>query len=336
MADGKAFDHSMSRRAAIIMRTIMSLWPFTIMKLVSAGLVSARKKAFPSLNDHPSFNGPRESDGIPHRVPMFSDDMEANIKSGIVETVQGIAEVSGSRSVTLSDKTVLDDIDAIIVCSGYTYDFSVVSGPGNPLDPKFAPDGYASYQSARFYDEQVPFPRLYQGFISEQYPDSLAFLGTLIVMKPPFVMYDLATMALASLWSGSYAPGPPSLAEMRRDINGQYDFVVRLLDRGPVAVPGFRSHNAGETYAWLNEVAGTGVTDRLGNWSSAAWRFWWGDRKFYGLLMDGPDTPFVYRLFDTAHGRRPWTGAKKQITTTNEEIQELSEKWKKDNAKKTV
>ncbi|KAI9148825.1 Monooxygenase aurF [Paramyrothecium foliicola] len=333
--NGKAFDHTMSRRAGIIIRALLSFWPTGALSLMKMAMVSARKKAYPSLNSHPSFMAPRVADGLPHRVPMFATDLTDNLASGIVETVQGISKVSGPRSVTLTDGTKLEDIDAIIVCTGYTYDFSFVPGAGNPVDPKFAPDGYEAYKRARFYDPKNPFPRLYRGFISEQYPESLAFLGHLLITKPPFVLYDLATMALASLWSGAYTPGLPSCAELQRDIEKQYRYIVCMLDKGPIPYPGFRAPTGAETYMWLNEVAGTGLDKRLGNWSLAAWKFWWEDRKFYGQLMDGADLPYVYRLLETPYGRKPWPGAKEQILRTHEEIKELGENWKKSNEDKT-
>ncbi|KAH8889101.1 FAD/NAD(P)-binding domain-containing protein [Thozetella sp. PMI_491] len=331
MVNGKAFDHGMSRRAGMILRTLLGLFPNFMLKMMLTPLVGARKKAFPSLNNHPSFSAPREADGIPFRIPMFSDELIHNLESGIVETVQGIAEITGPRSVTLTDGTVLEDIDAIIVCSGYGYDY-VVTGAGNPCDPAHAPDGYAAYKATRFYDERVPFPRLYKGFLSEQYPDSLAFLGPLLITKPPFVMYDLVTMALGSIWSGAYPV--PSAPEMRKDIDEQYDFVVRMLNQGAMVYPGFRAQKAGETYTWLNKVAGTGVIERVGNWGREAWKFWWADRKFYGLVLDGPDTPHIYRLFDTGFGRKPWAGAREQIIATNEDVRQLGEKWKQENCGK--
>ncbi|KAH8657697.1 flavin-binding monooxygenase-like-domain-containing protein [Xylariales sp. PMI_506] len=334
MLEGKAFDHGMSRRVGMIMKTLTKYFPNGTMKLMLMPMTMARRKAFPDLDSHPSFNAPRPLDGMPHRIPVFSDDLAANLVSGIAEAVQGIAEISGPRSVTLTDGTVLNDIDDIIVCAGYGYDFSAVPGAGNPIDPQFAPDGYAAYKAARYYNESIPFPRLYQGFLSEQYPDSLSFLGCMLVQGPPFVVYDLVTMALASLWSGAYAPGLPSRAEMKRDIDTQYDIIVRLLDRGPIPYPGFRGQNGAESSAWLNKVAGTGVEAQVGNWSWAAWKLWWEDRKFYGLLMDGIDTPYIYRLFNTSYGRKAWAGARQQIIDTNKEVQEMAERWTNENRNK--
>ncbi|KAH7028754.1 flavin-binding monooxygenase-like-domain-containing protein [Microdochium trichocladiopsis] len=334
MVAGKAFDHNMSRRLGLIMRRLMAWIPGHILKFMANPMVAARQAAYPWLSDHPSFNAPRKMDGLPYRVPMFSDDLAYNIRQGAVQTTQGIEEITGPRSVRMTDGTELDDIDAIVVCSGYTYDLSFLQGPGNPCDPALAPDGFKAHRAAKYYDPDYPFARLYQGILSEQYPDSLAILGHMLIMKPPFVVADLATMAIASLWSGSYPGGMPSKAAMRADIDKQYDFVVKMCANGPIHYPGFRMSLGEATYKWLNTVAGTGVLERIGNWGPAAFRLWWQDRKFYNLLMDGIDCPATYRLFDTPYGRKSWKGAKQAILDANEEVRAMGEQWKKEEADK--
>ncbi|KAF5007223.1 hypothetical protein FDECE_6438 [Fusarium decemcellulare] len=314
---GKAFDHTMTRRVGMCVRALANMFPRAFAGLMSKGMISMRAKAFPWLTDHPSFVSPRAIDGILHRVPIFSDDLAENLRDGLVNSVQGIQEVTGPRSVTMTDGTVLDDLDAIIFCSGYHYDFSIVKGPGDPTDSAIAPDHNKRIQAARYYSDDNHFPRLYQGFLSEQYPESLAFLGHAIIMKPPFVLYDLISMALGSVWSGSYPIASPE--ERRRDIDAHYDFTARTLEYGPVPHLGLRLASGAATYEWLNQAAGTGVTDRLGCFSREAWKLWWNDRKFYNLLMDGIDTPAVYRLFDTGRGRKPWAGARACIEKLNQQ-----------------
>ena len=289
------------------------------------GLVSARRKAFPWLDSHSSFAASRPADSLLHRIPIFSDDLADNLRDDRVHAVRGIKEITGPKSVELTDGTVLEDLDAIVFCSGYLYAFSLVHGTGDPTDPALAPDHHERIRSTRFNDPNDPFPRLYRGFLSEQYPESLAFLGHVIIMKPPFVLYDLITMALAGLWSGSYPI--ESNEVMRKDIDSHYDFVVKTLNQGPVPHIGLRMASS-DTYDWLNRVAGTGVTDRLACFSWEAWKFWWNDRSFYNLLMDGVDVPAVYRLFDTGRGRKPWAEARETIEKTNAEVEAMGEAWK--------
>ena len=63
----------------------------------------------------------RPVDGIFHRIPLFSADLADNLKDGSVKSVMGIQEITGPKTVMLTDGTVLEDIDAIIFCSGYDY-----------------------------------------------------------------------------------------------------------------------------------------------------------------------------------------------------------------------
>lgn len=332
MMNGKAFDHTMSLRAMTIIRTLGDWWPRGCAMLFSKAMVSARRKAFPWLDKHPSFMSPRKLDGVEHRIPTFSNDLADNLRDGSVKAVTGVKEITGPKSVTLTDGTVLDDIDAIVVCSGYHYDFSLIKGAGNPTDPKKAPDNYKRINAAKYKDPHDTLPRLYRGFICEQYPESLAVLGHFLIMGPPFVVYDLATMALSSLWSGQ-APIPDQ-KEMARDIDAHYDMVVETLGRGPVPHMGARMFGS-DTFIWLNKIAGTGVTDRLLCFSLDAWKLWWKDRKFYNLLTDGVNSPPLLRLFDTGRGRKTWPGAKEAIIANNEDVKQLGEKWKQEQDKKT-
>jgi dimethylaniline monooxygenase (N-oxide forming) len=64
-------------------------------------------------------------------------------------------------------------------------------------------------------------------------------------------------------------------------------------------------------------VAGTQVNEKLG-WGWEGWKFWWGDRTLYKLIMDGIPTPFVYRLWEGREGgRKTWEGARAEIYKVN-------------------
>lgn len=327
MMNGKAFDHTLTRRLGMIVRCLFSWSPRICGALMSKGMIAMRKKAFPWLGTHPSFTAPRVMDGILHRVPFFSDDMADNLRESRIETVLGVQEVTGPKSVALTDGSVLEDIDAIVFCTGYQFDFSVIRGAGDPTDSVQAPDHYKAIESAPFYNPDDKFARLYKGFLSEQYPESLAFLGHLLIMKPPILLYDIVSMALASVWSGAHAIESPE--ERREDIDTQYNYLVDTLQRGRVQHLGFRVVSTA-TYDWLNRAAGTGVVERLGYCTWESWKLWWTDSKLYYTLMDGFDTPAAYRLFDMGRGRKPWAGARERIDKVNGELKELGEKWKRE------
>ncbi|KAF4443852.1 putative H+-transporting ATPase, vacuolar, 67K chain [Fusarium austroafricanum] len=325
---GKAFEHTLSRRVSICVRQLGNIMPNIFAGLMTRVMINMRDKEWPHMK---KIFGARPVDGILHRVPLFSEHLADNLKNGTVKSVQGIKEVTGPKTIVLVDGTVLEDVDAVIFCSGYGYDFSIIKGPGDPTDPSIAPDHNKRIEATKFYDQEIKFARLFHGFASEQFPDSLAFLGHMILMRPPFVLYDLTTMALASMWSGSCPI--VSAEERHKDIDDHYDYIVKTLQKGPVPHPGFRWKTK-PTYEFLNQAAGTGVTDHLGCFTWEAWKLWWNDRKFYNLLMDGTDCPAVYRLFDTGRGRKPWPGARASIEKTNQEVKELGEQWERDNKNK--
>ncbi|KAH8908315.1 FAD/NAD(P)-binding domain-containing protein [Coniochaeta sp. PMI_546] len=328
MQNGKAFDHTLTHRMGLILRTLASWAPVVMSRLMTKGMTAMMFKEYPGLKTHPSFAKPRILQGVPHRVPNFDNNLAQNLVSDAIQTCQGIEAFTGPRSVRLLDGTVLEDIDAVIVCSGYRYDFSLIHGAGSPTDPEKAPDGFERMRKSKFANSHSYFPRLYHGYISEQFPESLAFIGTMLFLKPPFVVSDLETMALASVWSGQWPV--PSAGEMARDIDAHYDFVVTMLKYGPMPHPGFRWSRGRATYRWMNEVAGTGVNEKLAAWGVEGWKFWWRDRKFYNLVMNGIDTPYVYRLFDTGRGRKAWAGAREAIERANREVEAMGEKWKKE------
>lgn len=295
-------------------------------------MAKMQAQAFPGLVNHPSFSAPRTLDPVSTRVPVFSDNFGEDLMSGIIESVVGISAFSGPRSVQLTDGSVLKDIDVVVLCSGYEYDFSLVPADADPTNPACAPDGYKLITATPYYNPSFPFARLYRGFLSTSYPESLAFLGHGLITKPPFPLYDLVTMALAQLWTGGYPL--PSAREINADVDQHYSNVLSLLQYSQVPHPGARIVTGGPTYLWLNEVAGTGVTHRLGNWGYEAWKFWRQDRKFYNLLMDGLDSPHVYRLFDTSRGRKAWSGARQAIEKANADVKEMEQAWKENQVSK--
>lgn len=327
VVDGKALDHGLSRRTGYIIRYIASCSTALCAWLMGKGLAAAQGKAFPFLKGHPAFSPKREAPWVLNRVPFFSDKLAEYLRDGKIEDVCPVEKVTGPRRVRLADGREVDDLDAIIVATGYGQDLSLVQGKGDPHDPAHAPDGYRKIMAAPGNAAGKKFPRLYRGFISEQYPESLAILGHFVMMKSPFPTNDLATMALASIWSGRRPA--PTAGEMRRDIDRQYDFVVSVLQSAPMPHWGFRIDSR-ETYDWMNRTAGTGVMERLGGWGWTGWKFWWNENKLYKLLMDGVDVPSVYRLFDTGGGRKPWAGARRHIETVNKEVEELGRKWERE------
>lgn len=122
------------------MEHIPSLWVF----ILNRALTSMSEKAYPNL---PESWGMRPAQSLAVSTPLAADQLWPHLESGFAEPVAAIKEVPGPKSVRLASGRVLEDIDAIIHCTGY---HSVLP---DGLIPKPAP-GHADAVEAS-YD---PYP----------------------------------------------------------------------------------------------------------------------------------------------------------------------------------
>lgn len=331
MVEGRAFSHTLSFRTTSIIRYIASCSTGLCAFIMGKAMKSAQIKAFPFLKGHPALEPTRPAAHAFSQIPFFSDYLASYLRDGDIESVPGIEEVTGPQSVRLTGGRQIDDVDAIILCSGYRYDYSMLQGKGHPTDPAFAPDGYKRLDAAPYNTDNERLPRLYRGVFSESYPESLAIVGHFLMMGSPFMVNDLVTMALASVWSGSFPV--PTKEEMKKDIDAHYNFVVSTVEKRKLINWGFRL-DCRDAFDWYNRAAGTGVMERVGAWGWQGWKFWLADRKFYKLLMDGVSVPAMYRLFDTGRGRKAWSGAREYIEKVNEDVKQMGERWQKEQSLK--
>lgn len=237
---------------------------------------------------------------------VVSDTLIANFRSKAVEPIVGIRRFIGGRKMELTSGEVIE-ADAVICCTGYNNDFSL-------LEKEFDP---ASNPPPRWVEapgsKNRPCPRLYQNVFSLKAPDSLAFLGCVFFLNGSFSLADIASMCIAQVWSGRASLPPAS--EMQRWIDRHEERVCSLAQTGPVlpaSVP------PGDWLAWADKTAGMGAAEYLG-WGWKGWLFWWRERRLWKLVMDGPSTAAFWRLFP---GRRKgWAGARAEIIRINEEAE---------------
>nr|OQO16618.1 hypothetical protein B0A51_14119 [Rachicladosporium sp. CCFEE 5018] len=323
---GKALDHNVNIRLAIIGGFIGRFMPKVMLKLRSKMIEGWQNEVFPGLKDHPALTGARLSGNPENSIPLISDHLPDLLLSGKVESVQGITRITGPNSVLLTDGTTLDNIDAILCCTGAHVDFSALLPPSaDPTNPFLAPDGFAALPS--HYRDEGRVPLLYRGIISLQYPHSLAFLGHTLVLPGSTSVNDLISMGLAQLWGGKYPF--PSQTEMQSEADSFYASLISTLKNGEIAHAGIRSDLAFSR--WLHEVAGTGLFEHVGSWTSwRCWKLWWSDRKFYKMLLDGVMSPHAWRLFDMGRGRKVWSGAREAVEKANADMRVLEEREKRD------
>lgn len=242
-----------------------------------------------------------------HALPVISDNLIPLLESGDITSVPKIKRVTGPREIELTDGKRLD-VDTIIWCTGYEADFSL-------LDPSVDPTRNTTPKWAEAIGSRgKPLPRLYQNVFSLDYPDSLAFMGNLLVATSAFPISDICTMAIAQIWKGNSPL--PSIDEMNRATDKHHETICKLANRGSV-VPGWLRQS--DWLAWADKAAGSHVYEHLG-WGLKGWKLWWNDRALYRMLMDGIFTPFVWRVFDGEGKRKKWDGAREAIEKVNAEL----------------
>lgn len=306
MNKGKAFDHDVTARTEGIMAFVERHFPALSERLINAYIKNVQDSNYtlrPEWNLWPARSF-REA------VPIVSDDIVRCLEEGSVTSVVGVKEVIGPNTVELTDGTRLE-VDTIIYCTGYRTDYSLLD---ESVDPCRETAGWASTPGVKDH----PLPQLYQNIFSLDYPDSLALMGCAIFPAPAFQIYDLASMAIAQVWSGKYKL--PPVEEMRRAADKHVEIVRGIAaDRG-VLNPGWVS--GPEWMAWANEVAGTGV-DRYLGWGWEGIWFWLTNWRLCGMLMGGVFSPHIFRMFETGKRRR-WEGAVEEIVRVNDRVNEAA------------
>lgn len=279
--------------------------------MASKGFDYQMRKAFPNIN--PAWKLlPAPPIGL--SPPVMNDYLMDRLTSGAVTSIIGIKHITPSSEIVLTDGTSLSSIDAIVFCTGYTSDYSILSPEADPTAfPQ--PEWDASPNKSG-----LVYPRLYRGHFSTEHPLSLAFIGPYTGHSfASFTNADLSSLAIAQIWKGAFSLPPQ--AEMGAWCDANYAHQLARLKVSRIPKVGFI--DVAEQERWLNTAAGNGINEMLG-WSWEAWKFWFRNRKLMRLVMDGADTPFVYRLFDAREtgegrrgkGRKRWDGAEDAILET--------------------
>ncbi|SPO07500.1 related to flavin depend monooxygenase that catalyses the oxidation of rubrofusarin to 9-hydroxyrubrofusarin [Cephalotrichum gorgonifer] len=305
---GVATDHVITERADRIIGLLERFAPRLAERMVNSFLKRLQDSSFTirpewKLSPEPSY---KES------IPIISDEIVRVLEDGSVSPVGGVRAVVAPDTVELSDGTRLV-VDTIIYCTGYRMDFGLLDPS---VDPGRETTGWADLPGA----SACPFPKLYRGLFSLDYPDSLAILGCAILPSPAFQLYDVATMVVAQVWGGKSEL--PPLEEMRRAADEHVRMVCSVAEKRKVLNPG--SVDGPEWMAWANNMTGTGVDTHLG-WGWKGIKFWLTNWRLCGILMGGVLSPHSFRLFETGKRRR-WDGAEEEIWRVNKKVKELREK----------
>jgi dimethylaniline monooxygenase (N-oxide forming) len=277
-----------------------SKWAFFFNKKV----LEMSKAAFGDLPPEWRFNVPPEGQMC---NPIINDKIVNLMRKSEVSVVQSMRRVLSSGVIELVGGEILSDVDTIILCTGYQYNYSLVSETISPIRHT-----NSRWEASRASNKR-PLHRLYQGILSLDYPDSLAYLGVSGYPSAQMPLYDLITMATAQIWKGAYKL--PSRVEMEADVDKRHAWLLEMaaLD-GPAVLPG--RMKVGPWMQWLHEVAGTGVNERLG-YGLSGWLYWLKNMSYCRSLMNGINSPHIWRLFDGR--RKKWDGADKAVRLLNED-----------------
>lgn len=225
------------------------------------------------------------------------------LQDGQLTSLHGLSRFTGPKSVEFGDGTVLDDIDAVVLCTGYSADWTPIA----PLIQTSLPSKSPAYKGATLY-------RLYMNMFPPEYADSMAVLTYSAFGKNNgFSFGSVIAWAVSNVWRG--VERLPARSEMDAHIDRHQEWIASRWEMDPATDTS--AVKQWEFARWLHRAAGTGV-ENLG-WGWKGWMFWLRDRKMCGLMNDGVDTAHALAYFET--GRRPaWEGAGEAIVRINEVV----------------
>ncbi|KAI1815543.1 FAD/NAD(P)-binding domain-containing protein [Poronia punctata] len=278
---------------------------------------------------------------LAHVLPAVQEDFIPALRRGDIEPVHGFKDFAGASEVLLEDGTILE-VDAVVFCTGYDLDFSIMpelemdGAAGMPLrtanDISRQNDTTSSW---RVRGDQTPphIPRLYHMIFPPRFASSAAVLSWMAPTEAVWCVSELASMALAQIWSGEIAvesgaipkhgPGAghraPALLPPLYEMNAQVD-AYHAWWRGKWQVERSTRHGYIQSYPFyrfLHHAAGTGLYENLDHiFTTRGWALWWRDRALWTWLSKGPMNSYSWRLFDTnpkgipGCGRKAWDGAR--------------------------
>lgn len=238
-------------------------------------------------------------------LPCSNESLIPHLAAGLITSVKGMRRFTGARSVEIDDGTVLEDIDAVVLGTGYLNDLTIT--------PWVRTSSPANYNGP-------PLADLFLQIFPPEHADSVAFLNTFSVLDCPWVMGELSSMAIAQLWTGRSTF--PSRSRMEASIRKQQRRNATLWRKDHSAQG--REVRPPEFYHFMHRAAGTGVTDAL-SWGWSGWMFRRRDPEMCRMMGWGIITPHMMRLIETGK-RKTWEGAREAIKKANAEANKLEHK----------
>ena len=240
------------------------------------------------------------------KLPGLTENVLPMLADGRVTSLRGIKRFLGAKTIEFEDGTILDDIDAVIFCTGYRADWSA------------APFVETSTPTAHGYKGR-PMTRLYMNLFPPRYADSCAMLCYSAFGKNNgFSFSDVISMAISNVWRGVSSDMMPGRQEMERWVDEQQAWVAGRWALDPnIDISMVRQWIF---QPWNHAAAGTGM-ENLG-WGWKGWSFWLRDRKMSNMMNNGVETAHMFRFFETDK-RKAWPGARDEIMHQNELVKQI-------------
>ncbi|KAH8900470.1 flavin-containing monooxygenase-like protein [Thozetella sp. PMI_491] len=303
--DGAAFDTTMGMGVVMFQSwcesNLPSLWNWVMDKTVD----SVSRAAYP---DMPESWGLRPATSLAVSTPLMADVLYPFLESGFAEPVPAVREITGPKTVALTNGRVLDDIDTILFCTGYNATIPPDVIPkskdiNSQVITSYPPHPNGTDENPHLYMNMFPLAP------DDNIRNSFAIVGQAAFIWPGLTQAELQIMAIAQVWKGRKSL--PSYAEMLRWYERHTRAREATMKRHNVLSSGtFYSALVpfAEIFPWLNHMAGTGLYETFGGkfngiFNPRAWSLWWNDREIYDLCTKGYFNPVIFRLVDL--GGRP-------------------------------
>lgn len=245
------------------------------------------------------------------KLPGSFEGVVPCLEDGSARSVHGLRRFLGPRKVELDDGTVLDDVDAVLLCTGYRSDWALAESFVETSVPTAC-----GYDKAPGGGE--PMYRLWMNIFPPRYADSCALLCYSAFGKSNgFSFADVTSMAVSNVFRRAHPL--PGLDAMNSWINDHQKWVASRwkldhnIDTSMV--------KQWEFQGWLHEAAGTGM-ENLSLFGWKGWKFWWREREMYKLMNDGVETAHMYKYFETGK-RKTWDGAREAILHANQVVNKV-------------
>jgi dimethylaniline monooxygenase (N-oxide forming) len=282
-----------------------------------------------------------------HVHPAVQEGFFPALHRGDITPVHGFKDFAGDSEAVLDDGKVLE-VDAVIFCTGYDLDFSIIpelemdGAAGLPLriaeeiSKQHPMVGIDSSAAARGEQTQPHLPRLYQMIFPPRWASSVAILSWMAPQENVWCVSELASMAVAQIWaadtaavsvttsklrpeSKNHAPaGLPPFQEMNAHVDAYHKWWRTQWQSEHSMRPGYVQGYS--FYRFLHESAGTGLYENLDHiFTGRGWGLWWYDHDLWTWLSKGPLNSYSWRLFDTnpkgipGCGRKAWAGARQAM-----------------------